>query len=316
MAMAQRIPDLYAILGVPPNATAQEIAQAYRRRVCVLHPDRFDPETEVREWRIANEMMAQLNQAYAVLRDPQSRAAYSSATSAEQVKRPDAKPSQGDRRKWEQFLHDPQVIKTFAGVLILLLVGFILFTSPGSKAHRHRYPKPEVTLPLNKDKFSFQESFPELTVRTELQPLDHSVEPSVPIEPALFEQELPQNGDVTRYDSRACVAPLEIVTRGPHTHYFLKICDWHSDAPIATIFIRGGESCETMMPLGTYRIKYATGSKWYGPEYLFGAKTTYQRAEAQFEFKRDARGVTGYTVELFAHVNGNLQSATISPKDW
>jgi hypothetical protein len=31
------------------------------------------------------------------------------------------------------------------------------------------------------------------------------------------------------------------------------------------------------MPLGSYTIKYATGQKWYGPEYLFGDDTATQK---------------------------------------
>jgi hypothetical protein len=68
--------DFYSILGVDSTATAEQIHEAYRSRARISHPDRFDKETQAREWKIANAMLCDLNAAYAVLRDARSRAEY------------------------------------------------------------------------------------------------------------------------------------------------------------------------------------------------------------------------------------------------
>ena len=44
----------------------------------MFHPDRFNHNTQSTEWRLANEMLKELNQAYNVLRDPKARSAYDS----------------------------------------------------------------------------------------------------------------------------------------------------------------------------------------------------------------------------------------------
>ncbi len=60
--------DYYAMLGVTPDATLQEIKSAYRRLARLHHPDL---NKEARD-----DLIKRLNQAYEILRDPQKRAAY------------------------------------------------------------------------------------------------------------------------------------------------------------------------------------------------------------------------------------------------
>jgi curved DNA-binding protein len=66
--------DLYKILGVAPNATADQIKQAYRTLARKLHPDvNSDPDSQ--------EQFKQVNSAYETLSDPDKRAAYDAPAS-------------------------------------------------------------------------------------------------------------------------------------------------------------------------------------------------------------------------------------------
>ncbi len=62
--------DFYAVLGVPRDASDDDIKQAYRRLAMQWHPDRNGGATE------AEEKFKELSEAYDALRDPQKRAAY------------------------------------------------------------------------------------------------------------------------------------------------------------------------------------------------------------------------------------------------
>jgi uncharacterized membrane protein YsdA (DUF1294 family) len=64
-----RLKDYYAILGVPRNATPEEIREAYRRLAKEYHPDK-NPSPE------AEERFKLVNEAYQVLSDPAKRAEY------------------------------------------------------------------------------------------------------------------------------------------------------------------------------------------------------------------------------------------------
>ena len=63
--------DYYEILGVPRDATPEQIKSAYRKAALRWHPDR-NPDNH----KEAEERFREATEAYSVLSDPQKRAAY------------------------------------------------------------------------------------------------------------------------------------------------------------------------------------------------------------------------------------------------
>jgi formylglycine-generating enzyme required for sulfatase activity len=71
----------YQILDVAPDATAEQIRNAYRILVQLHHPDRLQQvPANVREY--AEERLKKINEAYAVLSDPERRASYDATQAA------------------------------------------------------------------------------------------------------------------------------------------------------------------------------------------------------------------------------------------
>jgi hypothetical protein len=75
MNMRNRFVDLYAELGLTPNATAEEIRAAYKNLIKETHPDKF-PNLSARERERIERRAQRLNEAKNILLDEQKRRQY------------------------------------------------------------------------------------------------------------------------------------------------------------------------------------------------------------------------------------------------
>ena len=75
--MTKRIPDYHAILGVARSASEDEVHRAYLRMARLLHPD---VQRDERSELAGSPDIRIVNQAWDVLGDPESRAAYDRVT--------------------------------------------------------------------------------------------------------------------------------------------------------------------------------------------------------------------------------------------
>ncbi len=97
--------------------------------------------------------------------------------------------------------------------------------------------------------------------------------------------------------------------------------DKYSGQVVATYFCRGGQTLETTVPLGTYRLKYGSGDVWYGPTLAFGPGTggssaSYAEADSDLVFRVAGSYVEGHHIELIKQIRGNLSTDPISVSDF
>lgn len=127
-----------------------------------------------------------------------------------------------------------------------------------------------------------------------------------PPEPMIEVQPLPETG-ATNKPNLYGDPPLQIKTN-PGSHYWVKIVNAYNEREeVVSYFIRGGETLDVNLPMGSYVVKYAYGDTWYGREHLFGENTGYSKADEVLEFYRNQ----GYVIELIQQLNGNLHTTAI-----
>lgn len=138
-----------------------------------------------------------------------------------------------------------------------------------------------------------------------------------PEQPAFSEPVLPTptSGSIRRFTGAEGVAPLEIRTNSG-SNYLVRLEDISTGADVLDVFVRGGSVTSIEVPLGTYRLKYASGNTWYGYEHYFGPTTGYNQADSDFRFYEDGNRVSGYTVTLYQVQNGNLRTSRLPPNQF
>lgn len=108
------------------------------------------------------------------------------------------------------------------------------------------------------------------------------------------------------------IAPFRVKTSAGPDHYFIKLVDADTGSPAMTIYVDGGRTYETNVPVGTYQIRYATGRTWYGVRHLFGPATAYSETVDDVTFSIQGNEVQGNDIELVPQLGGNLATKTIS----
>ena len=111
-------------------------------------------------------------------------------------------------------------------------------------------------------------------------------------------------------------APFEIKTPWGSGDHIIKLKNWSTGGLVLSAFVLDGASFETEVPLGTYRLQYASGDSWYGIEHLFGPDTVYGQAESQLKFFNNGINLMGHVVELIPQRGGNLRTGRISAGDF
>ena len=122
-------------------------------------------------------------------------------------------------------------------------------------------------------------------------------------------QDLPQSGDYAMNAGSSSSMTIEAPTSGDNSVY-LKIYDMDGNT-VGKVFIRANESATIYIDGGTYTMKVAYGTEWYGEIDLFGPWGTYsQLMNGDTEYFELNGGYT-YTLQLLASTDGNVGSEDV-----
>ena len=124
---------------------------------------------------------------------------------------------------------------------------------------------------------------------------------------AKCEQPLPENGSMKKNGGSGVSMKI---TAPSSSSVFLKFYNSKGES-IAQIFIRAGEDATVKLNAGTYTIKAAYGTKWYGDVDMFGEEGSYSQllngSEQEFKLKNNYK----YNLRLMASVAGNVGSNAV-----
>ena len=123
---------------------------------------------------------------------------------------------------------------------------------------------------------------------------------------------LPADGEGELYVNSHAFAPMTITSPHGPENYYVRLTDWQTGEPAKDFFLRSGQTFPVGVPLGNYRLKWATGTTWYGKDFLFGPETRYGEADKILSFTAE----TEHTVELVPQIGGNLPTHPIDPSQW
>lgn len=123
-------------------------------------------------------------------------------------------------------------------------------------------------------------------------------------------QPLPMTGPYNSLDLTN--APPLKISAPSGANWFVKLDDWNTGLTRYMLFVRGGEAAEVGVPAGTYRIKFASGSTWYGDEIRFGPDTTYSVIDKPTTFSIAGSQLLGHEISLTLRRDGNLRRQSIS----
>ena len=141
------------------------------------------------------------------------------------------------------------------------------------------------------------------------------------------------NGEIFVVPSYESLCPLTVSVRGDQAYYvFLdylyapaySTVDRHNEAygvnssikSDLAFYISPGSTVEIDVPIGVYRLYYATGKTWYGKALLFGEDTATYTSDDLLEFYADDYYYNGVTLELWPQSGGNFDTKSISYDDF
>lgn len=310
--------NYYDILQVSKEASPEVIRAAYIALVKKYHPDNFKGDIND-----ANNIVQQLNFIYSILSDPIKKAEYDNMLLKNEINktkvtytnnRANNKNSSKENIKKGPNIHPkkPQFEKEAKiGIILTSLLFFSCLSIPVIGMI--------LTLQESNSKKSAEVSVNITETSTTIVDSSfHDIDKSLPLSP------LPENGQIVKgssllfnsyNDNPDYYSPLTI-SGDKSQNYYVKLKDSKTLKDSIVFFVRSGQTVNLSIPLGSYRLYYATGSEWYGLKYLFGNNTSYFTSDEILAFRNNGYYVQGHEITLYKTPNGDFNVCSISKDDF
>jgi len=135
----------------------------------------------------------------------------------------------------------------------------------------------------------------------------------------------PPTGDIQPRRHRNAIAPFTVLTESGQ-NYLIKLVNVDNVKDQIWIYLKGGDSYSTKVPVGTYNFRAATGTEWYGREALFGSGTRFFRlrpkggaavnAQQTLQFRKERNRITGMTISLKGVADGNMEQEAMTRSEF
>lgn len=142
------------------------------------------------------------------------------------------------------------------------------------------------------------------TVRTATPTVSEPVEAPVV---NLVKYKRPMTEEFTNSISEKRLAPISLTAKQDADCYCVLE---RTSGTYGTIkfFVRKGETIKLSVPLGTYKLYFATGDTWYGRQNLYGPNGKYYELNMDFTFKEETNEYIGWKVDLARADESNCYS--------
>ncbi|MBL6752036.1 MAG: DnaJ domain-containing protein [Nevskia sp.] len=183
------------------------------------------------------------------------------------------------------------------GLLLSLVVFFAVIQPPSLPVPAP--PRPAAAQPAASEPGSQPQS------RAEAPPTQTPAQVSASGEPA--------TGWVQRPSRNPAVA-LSISAPAPGS-YYVKLL-YTDEAPLGTLYLRGGETLRVYVPVGIYRVRYAYGDSWLGTDRLFGDDTFYAELRDNYDFFVDQGRPSSHDIVIYGRLAGSSQERVLTAAQW
>ena len=136
------------------------------------------------------------------------------------------------------------------------------------------------------------------------------------------------NGKIFKTPDYECVCPFE-VKAGSGSDYYIYLeyvkapsnsTEKHKRVSGAkdptekdmAFYVKAGQTVDIDVPIGVYKLYYATGDTFYGTKHLFGEDTGRYTSDELLDFYADTQYYQGCTITLYKVSGGNFSTETAS----